>query len=206
MRLDPLVSARIEALSSFRHRRFARPRCVTGSPGRIVVLSDHVAGTRLSEIVKAAAVGRVVLDANSALHLTSRLLRTVSAFHRATGLTHGALGLERLIVTPRGHLVVAEPILAPVLERLRFSRGQLWRSMRVAMPLSRELPKFDERTDVAQVALVALSLIHGRVLDTAAYPNGIEALLADATLRSMLELQRPLPLSLHSWFESALST
>ena len=201
----PLVSARIAALSSFRHRRFARSRRVTGSPGRIVVLSDHVPGTRLSEIITAATAGRVTLDADSALYLTSRLLRAVSAFHRATGFTHGALGLERLIVTPRGHLVVAEPMLAPALERLRFSRGQLWRSMRIAMPLSRELPRFDERTDVAQIAVVALSLIHGHALDSTAYPNGFDALLADATLRSRLQLQQPLPLSLHSWFESAVS-
>ncbi|MDP6373899.1 MAG: PEGA domain-containing protein [Vicinamibacterales bacterium] len=201
----PALEARVNALSTFRHRSFARIREVTGPPGRLVLISDHVPGTRLSELFDRADDRQAVLDADSALYLTKRLLAGVDAFRQATGFTHGALSPDRIIVTRRARVIVTEHALTPALERLRFSTARWWRDARIAMPVSRRDPAFDERTDIAQLAIISLGLLRGRLLGGDEGPEEFEVVLGAAELRTGLGTTRPLPASLHAWFARALS-
>ena len=146
------VTERVSMLESFRHRHYARVRQVTGDPGRLVILSDHVSGVRLSDLIDIVWSAELTLDAGSGLYLISRLLPAAADFHAATGCTHGAIAPERLVITPRGKLAIVEPMLAPALAGIGFSRDRLWREMRIGTPISRDRSTFDERTDVAERA------------------------------------------------------
>ena len=199
------LATQIAALDSFRHRNFTRIRGLSGAPGRLVMLSDHVPGMRLSEILTTAAERQTIFDAASALYLTKRLLATMSTYAAATGYTHGALAPERIIVTRRGRVVVAEHALVPALQHLRYSSARWWQEFRIAWPISRADPVFDERTDVAQIALLALALLHGRTLGADDGPGTLETLLAAAPFRTVLDITGPLPGNLQGWFTRALS-
>ena len=134
------LATQIAALDSFRHRNFTRIRGLSGAPGRLVMLSDHVPGMRLSEILTTAAERQTIIDAASALYLTKRLLATMSTYAAATGYTHGALAPERIIVTRRGRVVVAEHALVPALQHLRYSSARWWQELRIAFPPESSIP------------------------------------------------------------------
>lgn len=126
------LATQIAALDTFRHRSFTRIRGLSGAPGRLVMLSDHDPGMRLSEILTTAAERHAVFDAASALYLTKRLLSAMSAYAAATGYTHGALAPERIIVTRQGRVVVAEHALVPALQHFRCSSARWWQEFRIA--------------------------------------------------------------------------
>ena len=198
------LATQIGALDTFRHRSFTRIRALSGAPGRLVMLSDHVPGMRLSEILTTTE-RHAVFDATSALYLTKRLLSAMSAYAAATGSTHGALAPERIIVTHRGRVIVAEHALVPALQHLRYSSARWWQEFRIVWPVSRPDLVFDERTDVAQIALLALAMLHGRPLGAGDGPGTLETLLGAAPFRTVLDSTGPLPGSLHGWFARALS-
>ena len=47
---------------------------------------------------------------------------------------HGAIGPDRIMVTPDGRLVVVETVLGSALEQLRYSRQRYWEELGVPLP------------------------------------------------------------------------
>jgi hypothetical protein len=75
---------RVSRLATFRHSSFVRVRAVerlTDRHATLAVVSDAVAGTRLSDLLLLAAERRVNLDINSALCLIRQLVPAVAALH-----------------------------------------------------------------------------------------------------------------------------
>jgi hypothetical protein len=109
-------------------------------------VSDVTVGTRLSEILRFAEVNDVTLDIDAALCLLRQLVPAIAMLHEnMPDIAHGAIGPERLIVTPNARLIVVEHALGSALEQLRFSQERYWRELRIAVPRSAGLPKFDHR-------------------------------------------------------------
>jgi hypothetical protein len=132
----------------------------------------------------------------------------IAAFHdnarEIPGLAHGALGPERLIVTSDARLVVMEYTMGAALEQLRFSQERYWHELRVAVPRSAGLPRFDQRIDVTQIGIVALSLILGRLLRDDEYPARIGDVVASTWAISARGGFEPLPQGLRGWLGRAL--
>ena len=60
------------------------------------------------------------------------------------------------------------------IERLGYDQERCWKELRVALPLVNGKTAIDRRADVAQIGVVALSLLLGRLLnedDAAASPT-----------------------------------
>lgn len=198
---------RVGRLANFRHGYYARARRVdrTPDPDGLAIVSDHTPGARLSKILAATERGGLTLDINAALCLIRQLVPAVSMLHQnAREVAHGALGPERIIVTPHARLVIAEYVLGSALEQLRYSHDRLWREFRIAMPASAGLPRFDHRGDVTQIGATALALILGRPLRDEEYPKRIGDVLAAATETSALGGREPLGAPLKSWLARAL--
>ena len=53
--------------------------------------------------------------------------------------------------------------MGAALEQVRFTPDRYWHDLRIAVPKTTNLPRFDQRVDVAQMGIVALSLILGRL-------------------------------------------
>jgi hypothetical protein len=198
---------RFARLSEFQHPSFARIRRIdklNDGHGTVTLVSDGAAGDRLSRILTEAEGAGPVFDVSLALHLVRQLIAAVAALHHHTRLAHGAIALERLFVTPRGQLIVVEYPLGAALEQLKFSREQYWKALRVALPPGAGMPQFDERTDLVQVGMVALSLLMARPIRDDEYPQHVESLVASASARSADGTIEPLPSSVRDWLRRAL--
>jgi hypothetical protein len=218
LRLRPALTAvpsfefalreRTARLANFRHAYYVRVRRVDrgmAPTSALAVVSDHLEGTRLSDILRVAHEKQLQLDINAALCLIRQLVPAVAVLHEnARDVAHGLIAPERLIVTPNARLVIVEHVLGAAIEQLQFGRDRLWQEFRVAMPPSAGLPRFDHRADVTGLGLVSLSLILGRPLAADEYPHRIPDLLNQARERSALGEEQPLSPPLRSWLERSL--
>jgi serine/threonine protein kinase len=193
-------------LAAFKHISFSHVRSVdrlNDPAATLAVVSEHTNGVRLSKLF--AAVDRPALDINAALHLIRQLVSAAALLHEhGRDLAHGAIGPERLIVTPTARLVIAEYVLGAALEQLHYSHERYWTDLRIAIPRSAGLPRFDQRADVAQIGVVALSLILGRLLRDDEYPGRVGEVLASAWAISARGGFEPLPHGLRAWLSRAL--
>ena len=199
---------RTARLANFRHAYYVRVRRVDRAmapTSALAIVSDHLEGTRLSDILRVAEDKGLQIDINAALCLIRQLVPAVAVLHEnARDVAHGLIAPERLIVTPNARLVIVEHVLGAAIEQLQFGRDRLWQDFRVAMPPSAGLPRFDHRADVTGMGLVALALILGRPLADDEYPHRIPDLLNTARERSALGDEQPLSQALRTWLSRAL--
>ena len=199
---------RAARLANFRHAYYARVRRIdrvqVPAPG-LAIVSDHIEGTRLSDILRSTDERNLQLDINAALCLIRQLVPAVALMHEnAREVAHGLISPERLIVTPHARLVIVEHVLGAAIEQLQFSRERLWQEFRVALPSSAGMLRFDHRADVTGVGLVALALVIGRPLRADEYPHQIPNLLSAACERTGLGEEQPLSPPLRDWLARAL--
>ena len=159
---------------------------------------------RLSQLLDAAEREPLSLNINAALAVLRQLVPAVAVLHQtARDVAHGAIGPERLIVTPDARLVIVEHALGGALEQLRFSCERYWRELRIPVPRSAGSPRFDQRTDVTQIGAVALALVLGRLLREDEYARVGDA-VASAWATSARGGLEPLPAGFRSWLMRAL--
>jgi hypothetical protein len=220
LRINPSLTAvpsfefalreRVARLANFRHPYYARVRRVDRAPSHptaLAVVSDHVEGTRLSDILRVAEERRLHLDINAALCLVRQLVPALALLHEnARDAAHGLIAPERLIITPQGQLIVAEHVCGAAVEQMQYGRERLWHELRIAMPPSAGIPRFDQRADVTGIGVVALSLVLGRALRDEEFPRGVNDLLNTARERTALGEEAPLSHGLRAWLACALQT
>ena len=199
---------RAARLANFRHACYVRVRRIDRAMGptpALAVVSDHVEGTRLADILRVAHERALSLDINAALCLVRQLVPAVAVLHEnARDVAHGLIAPERLLVTSNARLVVVEHVLGAAIEQLQYGRERLWQEFRVGLPPSAGVPRFDHRADVTGMGLVALALVLGRPIAPDEYPHRIGSLLGQARERTPLGEERPLSAPLHAWLTRAL--
>ncbi len=203
------IRERVERLSNFRNVRFPRLHQVlsekVGQATVVSVVAEHAPGQRLSELL--AYVDRhptLVFDVNAVLQVAREVLPAIAVLHDSRGVTHGALSLERLVLSPHGRVGIVDHALGAALTKLQFPRTRLWRDFRIAMPPSAGIPRFDTRADVAGVATALLALLIGRPLAGGEFAGALRSLLDSAVERLPNGTVRQLSTSLKAWFERAL--
>ena len=200
---------RMGRLASFKHTAFGRVRSVerlrNPAPG-IALVSDAVPGVRLIELLKASERRQSGLDIKIAGSLIRQLMSAVAMLHANTGgIAHGAIGPERIVITPKGRAVIVEHVLAGAVEELGYTSERSWKELRVAsLPVGQPPLRIDWRTDVAQVALVALALVLARPLRDDEYPNAIDRLMMPAPAALVSWLKRAMALDGREAFSSAM--
>jgi hypothetical protein len=217
LRLRPALTAvpsfefalreRAARLANFRHAYYARVRRIdrVQQNAGLAIVSDHVEGTRLSDILRVAHQKRLQLDINAAICLIRQLVPAVAMLHEnARDAAHGLIAPERIIVTAHTRLVIVEHVLAAAIEQLQFGRERLWQEFRIAMPPAAGVPRFDHRADVTSIGLVALALVLGRPIAATEFPNGLAGLLNEARERSPLGDEQALSSPLRAWLARAL--
>ena len=198
---------RVSSLADFRHSYYARIRKVdrlSDELGTVALISDCVPGTRLAEILAAIEHGGPILSIDAALSLVRQLAPAMALLHDHLHVAHGAMGPERLIVTPQARVLIVEHVIGAALEQLKYSRERYWKELRIAVPMSVGLPRFDKRTDLTQLGVVALSLILGRPIREDEYPASVEDLVAAARARRADGSREPLPTALRDWWTQTL--
>jgi len=159
------------------------------------LVSAHVPGKRLSAMSPddwgpafAMNVVRTVTPVLAALHETG------------TGLAHGTLSLDRVVLDPDGRLMVVEHVLAPAIEALEFSREDL-NTLDLVVPADVFPVPFTPRGDMVQLGFLALSLLLGRRLDASDYPAAMPARLDEFAADTGSPF---LSTKMRAWLERAL--
>ena len=204
---EAALRQRAGELASFEHASFPRLRGVgrlSKPPSRIVVATDHVSGVRLSDLLAIAERRLVPLEYTGAVGLLQQLLTAAAALHDGVPhVSHGAFAPERLMFTPDARLMVVDHAFGAAIEKLGFDQERCWRELRVALPMVDGQMTIDRRADVAQIGLVALSLLLGRLLNDEEYPGGVADMIEGLNAVSPKGLEM-LPSETKAWLRRAL--
>ena len=226
LRLRPELSAfesalrhRVDELAHFEDERFARPFSLErdSESGDLGVLSEFVAGSRMSDLLETAQEAGLVPGVDVALGFLLEALPALSTFHATTGGPHGLVDPTRMVITPAGQIVFLDCSFAAVVERLGLSRSRLWTELGFASPPpSSGAVRHDVVADISQAALSAVMLVLGRRLGEDEYPDALPALLIEVVDVAQIRgshlfasglqrfLQRSLPLPGRRPFASAI--
>src|SRR4051794_31076210 len=132
LRLRPALTAvpsfefalreRVARLANFRHGYYARVRRVDramGAASSLAIVSDHLEGTRLSDILRVAHERQLQIDINAALCLIRQLVPAVAVLHEnARDVAHGLISPQRLVGTPEPPPGVVEHVVGAAIEAL----------------------------------------------------------------------------------------
>ncbi len=199
---------RVARLSTLSHSALPKLRAVdrtSGPDATLRLVSDQAQGARLSLMLEQAYAHEVHLDIGSALSIIRQLVSAVAALHEsARDLSHGAIALERTIITPEGRLLVVEHGLGAALQQLRYTPKRYWSELRVALPPTPGPVLFDQRVDVVQIGVIALGLLLGRSLRDNEVPNRTGDLVGAARAVSLRGGAEPLPSGLRRWLTRTL--
>lgn len=170
------VRAKAARLADLSIEGLAAVRRIDRDGPRLRIVSEHVDGIRLSDLLRAAP-----LPPAAALALAARVIHTVANIHLKPGLCHGAITPAHVVIGGDGSAAITDAVFGGALESLQRNREQLWREFRVAMPSSANLPRFDVRADVAQLGATVLSILLGRPMNDDEYPRPITDVINAAT-------------------------
>ena len=201
------IRQRVGRLATFRQARFVPVRAAEvprDDASTLEVIPDYVQGHRLSQYLEAAQTGVVSVGISTAIHVLRELLGALALLHESRGVTHGAVGPERVLITPKGRVVVADYVLGPAIERLEFTRPRLWREFRIPVPAGKGAPTLDGKADVLQVGMTALALLLGRPIDLTEYPDRVDGLVASLCQSQRGDGRSPVPAALIDWLRRAL--
>lgn len=192
-------------LTNLRHIRFVRLRSIERDPDkRFYILADATPGIRLARVLELTSLLGLTVDVDTVIHVLRELLPALALLHDSRSVTHGAVGPERLLVTDKGRVVVGDHMFGSALDKLRLSRARLWQDLRVPMPPAAGVPRFDKRSDVSQVGMVALAMLLGRPLRDEEFPTRIPSLLDSLTETHRGGHTERLSKELRAWLERAL--
>ena len=199
---------RVSRLSSFQSEHYQRVRAVEriGKTGTsLAVVSDHVQGVRLSEILSFAESQLLPIETNAALCLIRQLIHALALLHqKMPDVSHGAVGPERIVVTPQARLVLVEHVLGAALDQLHYTHEQYWKVLRIPLPRTGSGPQFDRRSDITQAGVTALALIVGRPITEDDYPARIGEMINGTWTLSASGGIEPLPATLRDWLMRAI--
>src|SRR5215204_1401994 len=199
---------RVSRLSSFQSEHYGRVRGVEriGKTGTtLAIVSEHVQGVRLSEILSFAESRLLPIETNAALCLIRQLIHALALLHqKMPDVSHGAVGPERIVVTPQARLVLVEHVLGAALDQLHYTHEQYWKTLRIPLPRTGSGPQFDRRSDITQAGITALALIIGRPVTEDDFPTRIAEMAGGTWALSATGAIEPLPAALRDWLMRAI--
>ena len=206
---ETALRERLRRLAEFRNPAFARVRQIdrlTGQAAGIAIVSNHMDGVRLGDVMGVAESYQVRIDIDTTLCLIRQLVSAVAGLHTCgADISHGCIGPERLLLTPDARLVVTEYVLGGALEAMQWTRERFWQEFRIALPLGADPASFDQQADIMQIGLLALALLEGRsVYGERNYPLPLAERVKGAKEIPVSGNMQPLKPSFTSWLNRAL--
>jgi serine/threonine-protein kinase len=195
---EDALRARIKQLERFNHPSVAAVRSLDWlrAGEELALVSNHTPGRRLSEAMREAR------GPSFAVELVRQLTPVLAALQRqGRDIAHGVLTPDRIIITPDGRLIITEHVLGSAIDSLDLPASRLRSEFGVAaMPVGGSRVALDNRADVVQLALIALSLLLGQSIDPHDHPVRTSALLRDFPWTGPRGTVR----GLRDWLERAL--
>jgi hypothetical protein len=196
---EAALRERVEQFATFQHDSFpmVRPIKRLGHDDGLAVVSTYSGGAALSEALKRPR------SAEFALRTIRQLMPALVALERVgPGVAHGAITADRIILSADGRLMIREHMVGSAIDSLKWEAIRLWSEFGILVPPADHVT-IDGRTDVAQLAIVALSLMVGRRLGPDEYPDKTRELLDELTRKNQVHNPTKFQL-LRQWLERAL--
>ena len=191
------LNERLWLVEKFDHPGFLTIRNIIRASGQLTSISlvhDLTGGTRLSDVLARAESGGQPITAGATVFLLKEVLDALAELHRQSGdLAHGAIAPERIVLAD-GKVRIADYVLGPGIEQLRYTTERYWKELRVAVPSSAGGARLDRRVDVVQAALMAVAMFAGRPLRDTEHLSGIGDVLMSISI----------PQPIRSWLLRAL--
>jgi hypothetical protein len=191
------LNERLWLVEKFDHPGFLTVRNIVRASGQLTSISlvhDLTGGTRLSDVLARAESGGQPITAGATVFLLKEVLDALAELHRQSGdLAHGAIAPERIVLAD-GKVRIADYVLGPGIEQLRYTTERYWKELRVALPSSAGGVRLDRRVDVVQSALMAVAMFAGRRLRDTENLSGIGDVLMSISI----------PQPIRSWLLRAL--
>jgi serine/threonine protein kinase len=191
------LNERLWLVEKFDHPGFLTVRNIARASGQLTSISlvyDVTGGIRLSDVLARAASGGQPITAGATVFLLKEVLDSLAELHRQSGdLAHGAIAPERIVLAD-GKVRIADYVLGPGIEQLRYTSERYWKELRVAVPSSAGGARLDRRVDVVQAALMAVAMFAGRPLSDSEHLSGIGDVLMSISV----------PQPIRSWLLRAL--
>jgi hypothetical protein len=201
---EAALRSRVERLARLRSPAFATIRAVERfeSEASLALVSIHTPGRLLSAVFEQPRAARSV-DPAFVTWMVRETIAALTTLHGAgTDIAHGALSAERVIVTPEGRLKIVEHVLGAGLAHLNLTPAQLWTRFSLVVPANGgAICRFDARTDVFQIGVLALSMLIGRRITPNHFPQLREVVDKWSATASARGVQAQ---PLHHWLEMAL--
>ena len=179
-------------------------RVVADDQGGLEVVTDHVRGWRLADLLDVAESENLTFDIGVVMLLLRQLLPTAALLStQSRDTASGALGPEHLLLTPQARLVLTDYVFGSAIDALGWPSERLWHTLRVAKPAGADRA-VSQRGDVVQVGLTVLSLIIGRRLRDDEFPERLEDLVTSARQKTPAVIHAPLSVPLRDWLLRAL--
>ena len=179
-------------------------RVVADGQGGLEVVTDHVRGWRLADLLDVAGSENLTFDLGVVMLLLRQLLPTAALLStQSRDTASGALGPEHLLLTPQARLVLTDYAFGSAIDALGWTSERLWHTLRVATPAGADRA-VSQRGDVVQVGLTVLSLIIGRRLRDDEFPERLEDLVTSARQKTPSVIHAPLSVPLRDWLLRAL--
>ena len=169
---------------------------------RLVLVSERAHGYRLSELLERGAERGVIPDLGAALYIMRRLLSTAAAIHRATGVGHLAIAPERILITPRGAVVIVEAALAGAIEAFR---DRMPAAVRKALRLPRLEAADGPHVDIARITIAGMSMIVGRPLDPSEEIDPLSPVVQEVIEVAAVRAGDQFAAALTPWLDHAIS-
>lgn len=202
---EAAVRQRVARFADINIAGVVSPRRVDREGAILKIVTPYVDGLRLPELMHEAVKGNIPLPQPAALELAGQIIHTVSLLHQLPGgLMHGAITPAHVVITRDGRAVLTDTVFGPAIEALERNREQLWREFRVTMPASANLPRFDQRADIAQLGGTVLAIALGRCLRADEYPRSVNEIVIAATLAARPGETGTSASALRMWLQQAL--
>src|SRR5215204_235641 len=186
------------------HERIVRVHSFEPFGSRVTVVSELLAGDRLSDVIEARACGdSAVSGIDTAFGFLLQVLPTLSAMHAAK-LVHGAIAPHRIVLTTNSQVVLTDAIYGAALPCLNLSPRRAWNEFAIAAPSSSAPARVDAASDVSQAALSALMLALGRPLTAVDPTTSLHELVCEAVEIAQIRGGDSLSENVRTFFSSAL--
>jgi hypothetical protein len=202
---EDALRQRMAQLKALKDPTFAVVREISRDDSGLTLVSTRIVGQRLSEFtardLPAAKRPALVLRA------LQRATRALAALERvAPEVTHGAVTLERIVVTPRGGIGITEPVFGSALQGLALRPEELFLQFGLlAPPAKNGQAAFDARTTVMQLGAVALAVLLERPVTLREFEHSCDILIDEfVTKASAANASSALIAPLRAWLKRAL--
>ena len=202
---ENMLRDRIDRVASLEDERIARPRTIEReADGSLVVVSEFVPGSRLSELLDISSDLGTVPGVDAALGFMLDILPALVGLHAGAGFAHGTIAPSRTVLTPAGQVVLLDAIYGGALAHVRYSRQTLWKEFSVVARPSAGALHLDVNADIAQAALAAVMLVIGRALRNDEYSAGFSKVIAEVVESAQIRASASFASGLKDFFERAL--